>query len=72
MTWCFALVNVAQPGAWLLCMDSCVAMFDVAVAMLFLLFCHPGPARVFCLFAFCIYSASVTLRRDVGTAGMHV
>ena len=29
-----------------------------------------GPARVFCLFAFCTYSASVTLRRDVGTAGM--
>ena len=47
-------------------------MFDVVVvAMMFLLFCHPGPARVCCLLALRLHNESVTLLGAVGTC-VHV
>ena len=48
-------------------------MFDVAIALLFLLFCHPGPAKVFCLIDVrCAQCTCHSLRGAVGTACLHV
>ena len=47
--------------------------FDAAIALSFLLFCHPGPARVFCLIdVLCAQCTCCSLRRAVGTACLHV
>ena len=43
------MIVAQQKCVWLTCMDSHVVCltFDVAIALLFPLFCHLGPAKVF-------------------------